>query len=138
MPRMKNVHVYVDVDLTLIDELGRLLPDAVEGLLTLREAGCTLFLWSTCGADYCREVAGKYEITPLFEAFLPKPDIYIDDMPSTVFRGLVYDVRSGRGWEAVAAEIARKHVAKLPPAPRPWRENAPDAAHPGDPPLDKL
>jgi hypothetical protein len=122
MPRMRNVHIYVDVDLTLIDELGRLLPSAVEGLLTLREAGCRLFLWSTCGADYCRDVATKYELLPLFDAFLPKPDIYIDDMPSTIFRSLVYDVNSGKDWQQVADEIKRKHVAKPPPAPRPWKD----------------
>jgi hypothetical protein len=65
MPRkMKNVSIYVDVDLTVVDHMGQLLPQAVEGLLTLREAGCRLFLWSTCGADYCRQIAERYEMTP--------------------------------------------------------------------------
>ena len=110
MPRMRNVNIFVDVDLTVIDELGRLLPNAIEGLLTLREAGCKLFLWSTCGAEYCREVAERYEITPLFEAFLPKPDIYIDDMPSTVLKPLLFDVRDEGDWQILADRIVRQHV----------------------------
>jgi hypothetical protein len=64
-------------------------------LLTLREAGCRLFLWSTGGAEYCRQVAERYEMTPLFEAFLPKPDLFIlsagvlavaKDLPATTPR----------------------------------------------------
>ena len=112
MPRkMKNVNVYVDVDLTVVDHVGQLLPQAVEGLLTLREAGCRLFLWSTCGADYCRQIAERYEMTPLFDAFLPKPDIYIDDMPATVLNGLMLNVNGEESWQTLADRIVRDHVA---------------------------
>ena len=118
--RMKNVAVYVDVDLTLVDEHQRLKPNAWEGLLTLREAGCRLFLWSTNGADYCRQIAERHELAPLFEAFLPKPDVYVDDMPSTFLNGLLFDVAEHTGdWQALADRIVRDHVqvpAKSPGA----------------------
>lgn len=63
--KMSNVVIYVDVDLTLVDELQRLKPNAWEGLLTLREAGCRLILWSTNGGDYCRQIAERHEIAAL-------------------------------------------------------------------------
>ena len=50
---MKNANVFVDVDLTLVDGNGRLLNGAREALERLKSEGCHLFLWSTCGADYC-------------------------------------------------------------------------------------
>ena len=69
--RMKNVNIYVDVDLTLVDETGRLLPGAADGLRRLKARGCHLFLWSTGGADYCRETATVYGLADVFEAFRP-------------------------------------------------------------------
>lgn len=112
MPRkMANVVIYVDVDLTLVDELQRLKPNAWAGLLTLAEAGCRLYLWSTNGADYCREIAERHEIAPLFQGFLPKPDVYIDDMPSTFLNSLLFDIAAeGGDWQALADRIVREHV----------------------------
>lgn len=113
MPRkMSNVAVFVDVDLTLVDEHQRLKPNAVEGLLTLAEAGCRLYLWPTGGANYCRAIAERYEVAPLFEAFLPKPDVFIDDMPGSFANGLVFDVgdHGGGDWQALADRIVRDHV----------------------------
>src|SRR5258708_5383309 len=80
---MKNANVFVDVDLTLVDANGKLLDGAREALLALKDAGCHLFLWSSVGADYCRKVAESHHLTDLFEGFTAKPDIVVDDMPST-------------------------------------------------------
>lgn len=110
MPKMRNVNVFVDVDLTLVDHLGVLLPNAVEAIQILYDGGCHLFLWSTGGAAYCRQVAERADITHLFEAFLPKPDIYIDDMPSTIFNGLLFDVQQEGAWLPLAERIVREHV----------------------------
>jgi hypothetical protein len=110
MPKMRNVNVYVDVDLTLIDHQGILLPNAVQAVQILYDAGCHLFLWSTGGAKYCRQVADRAGITELFEAFLPKPDIYIDDMPATIFNGLLFDVQKEGDWLALAEKIVREHI----------------------------
>ena len=60
---MKNANVFIDVDLTLVDANGRLLEGAREGLSRLKNQGCHLFLWSSCGADYCRKAATLHGLT---------------------------------------------------------------------------
>src|SRR6266540_7411266 len=102
---MKNANVFVDVDLTLIDATGKLLDGARAALQRLREKGCHLFLWSTGGADYCRKVAHLYGMMELFEGFSAKPDIIIDDMPSTCVTQFMYDVRQEQSWGVLAERI---------------------------------
>ncbi len=106
---MKNLNIFVDVDLTLIDANGKLQPGAREALEALKNSGCHLFLWSTGGSEYCRKVAALYHLTDLFESFSAKPDVIIDDMPATCSTSLVYDVQR-EPWEAVAKRIIEKHV----------------------------
>lgn len=108
--RMKNVNIYVDVDLTLVDETGRILPGAADGLRRLKDRGCRLFLWSTGGADYCRETATVYGLADLFEAFLPKPDIIVDDTPEMCLRPIVFDVHVEESWPVMAETIVKKCV----------------------------
>jgi phosphoserine phosphatase len=110
LAKMRNVNVFVDVDLTLVDHQGALLPNAVEAMQVLYDGGCHLFLWSTGGSQYCQDVAERAGIDHLFEAFLPKPDIYIDDMPSTIFNGVLFDVRQEGAWLPLAEKILRDHV----------------------------
>src|SRR4051794_10888683 len=107
---MKNANIFVDVDLTLVDANGKLLDGAREGLERLRKEGCHLFLWSACGADYCRKVAELHRLTGLFEGFTAKPDIVIDDMPGTCLNPFVYDVQQEPSWRALAGRIIEKHV----------------------------
>jgi phosphoserine phosphatase len=110
LPKMRNVNIYVDVDLTLIDEKGALLPNTVEAMQALYDAGCHLFLWSSGSGNYCREVAERAQIASLFEAFLPKPDIFVDDMPGTIFNGLLFDVNQEGDWLILVEKIVREHV----------------------------
>ena len=107
---MKNANVFVDVDLTLVDANGKLLEVAREGLTYLKEKRCHLFLWSTCGADYCRKVAELHKLGELFEGFTAKPDIVIDDMPSTCVSPFVYSVQRNESWPRMAKRIAEKHI----------------------------
>ena len=107
---MKNANIFVDVDLTLVDANGMLLGGAREALEMLRDKGCHLFLWSSNGADYCRKIAGLHGLTELFEGFTAKPDIIVDDMPSTCIAPFVYDVRQESSWRALAKRILDKHV----------------------------
>ena len=109
---MKNANVFVDVDLTLIDANGNLLEGAEDALRALKEAGCHLFLWSTVGADYCRKVADLHHLTDLFEGFTAKPDIIIDDMPSTCVGAFEYNVQQEASWPVLARRIIEKHVDK--------------------------
>ena len=107
---MKNANIFVDVDLTLVDASGSLLDGAREALQRLRDEGCHLFLWSSVGADYCRKVAERHGMTELFEGFTAKPDIIVDDMPSTCVAPFVYDVRQEQSWGELAERIIDKHV----------------------------
>jgi len=106
---MKNANIFVDVDLTLVDANGKLLDGAREALQKLRDSGCHLFLWSTCGSEYCRKVAALHKLTDFFEGFTAKPDIVIDDMPSTCSGAFAYAVGEN-SWSEVAERIVRKHI----------------------------
>lgn len=110
MPRMKNVNLFVDVDLTLVDERGRMIDGADEAMRILHDAGCHLYLWSTGGREYCETIARRLMIADLFEAFLPKPDLFIDDMPSTIFGGPLFSLADGEAWTDLARRIARDYV----------------------------
>ena len=107
---MKNANVFVDVDLTLVDADGRLLDGARDALSRLKDRGCHLFLWSTGGAEYCRKVARVNGLEDLFDGFVAKPDIIIDDMPGTCVTQFAYDVQSERSWPDMAERIIAKHV----------------------------
>jgi phosphoserine phosphatase len=107
---MKNANVFVDVDLTLVDENGKLLPGVPEALAKLRARGCHLHLWSTNGAEYARKVAHLYNLAEMFEGFSAKPDIIIDDMPGTVLNPFVFDVNGEASWPALVEKIIHKHI----------------------------
>jgi cation transport ATPase len=79
---MKQRVVYIDVDDTLIRSFGtKRMPMAsvVANVRALHEQGAALYLWSSGGGAYARESAAELGIEGLFLAFLPKPDVYIDD-----------------------------------------------------------
>ncbi|MEW6306742.1 MAG: hypothetical protein AB1705_25020 [Verrucomicrobiota bacterium] len=107
---MKNVTIYVDVDLTLVDPQGRLLDGAPEGLRMLKARNCRLYLWSTAGAEYARAVAMRYQLADMFEGFASKPDIIIDDMPSTALEPFVFNPNDYATWPELAEKLLRKHV----------------------------
>ena len=107
---MKNASIFVDVDLTLIDANGKLLTHAAEALTRLKAEESHLFPWSTNGGDYARKVATLYGLSDLFDAFVAKPDIIIDDMPGTVLNAMVFDVNAEESWPALAEKITRKHL----------------------------
>ena len=107
---MKNANIFVDVDLTLIDARGQMLPGASDALNKLSERGCHLYLWSTNGAEYARQTAARLGLAEKFEGFSAKPDIIIDDMPGTVLNPFVFDVNSEASWPALADRILRKHI----------------------------
>ena len=107
---MKNANVFVDVDLTLVDAHGVLIDGAREGLQRLRDAGCHLFLWSSAGCDYARATATRYQLTEIFEGFASKPDIIIDDTPSTAVAPFCYDVQREGSWSLLAERIVKERL----------------------------
>ena len=98
------LNVCIDVDLTLIDENGDLLPGAVESIQSFRDFPCRLTLWSAAGAEYARSVAARHKLEHFFEGFAGKPDLAIDDDPTSLVLKKLVLKDSARTWDKVQAE----------------------------------
>lgn len=107
---MKNANVFIDVDLTLIDAQGKIRNGVRPALELLKSKGCHLYVWSTCGQEYCQKIARLYQLEDLFEGYAAKPDIIIDDMPSTVLNPFHFDVQNEESWIKMAENIVDKHI----------------------------
>ena len=94
--------ISIDVDLTLINENGELLPGAIEGLKSLKAKGYLLTLWSYGGEDYARSVAQKYKLEKFFEGHATKPDLVIDDDFEAISQLPTIDVRVAKDWSQIA------------------------------------
>ena len=75
--------VYVDVDDTLVRSAGTKripIPQVVMHVKKLAaQSGVELYCWSTAGTEYARATARELGIEECFTAFLPKPNVLIDD-----------------------------------------------------------
>jgi hypothetical protein len=81
--------VFVDVDDTLVRSAGsKRMPigTVVERVRALKQAGATLYCWSTGGAEYARASASEVGLEDCFASFLPKPTIMIDDQSPADWR----------------------------------------------------
>jgi predicted HAD superfamily phosphohydrolase YqeG len=79
----KNVvNIFVDVDDTLVRSIGTKripIPAIIQHVRDLHAQGAVLFCWSAGGAEYAKRSAEELEIAQCFSAFLPKPNVFIDD-----------------------------------------------------------
>jgi FMN phosphatase YigB (HAD superfamily) len=81
---MRQRVVYVDVDDTLIHSVGAKripMPAVVARVRAMHAEGVALYLWSSGGAEYARAAATELGLESCFLAYLPKPDVYLDDQP---------------------------------------------------------
>ena len=69
-----------------------------------------MFLWSTGGGDYAESVARRLGIHECFGAFLPKPDIAIDDMPHSLRAFFDFIPGDPDEWEKMVDTIIDKHI----------------------------
>lgn len=79
---MQEFIVYVDVDDTSIRTFSgkRIrIPSSIEHIKKLKKQGAIIYCWGSGGAGYARMVAEELNILDLFIAFLPKPNMLIDD-----------------------------------------------------------
>jgi hypothetical protein len=77
-----NVAIYIDVDDTLVRSVGTKripIPAMIMHVRALHAEGAKLYCWSAGGADYARQSAEEFGIADCFVAFLPKPNLVIDD-----------------------------------------------------------
>jgi hypothetical protein len=97
---MKQRVVFVDVDDTLVRSVGAKrvpMPAVVARVRELHAQGVALYLWSSGGADYARASAVELKIDHCFIAFLPKPDVYLDDQPVNDWRYCKHVLPSNAG-----------------------------------------
>jgi hypothetical protein len=82
------IYVYVDVDDTFVRSASSKripMPAAIRHIRGLKEQGAVLYCWSSGGPDYARQSAEEFGIADCFEAFLPKPNVLLDDMTMTTW-----------------------------------------------------
>lgn len=92
-PTVPPLVVYVDVDETLVRNVGRSripVPAAIAQVGRLFEEGAELYCWSSGGARYARESAVECGLEDCFVAFLPKPQVLLDDQHPGAWRRLVH------------------------------------------------
>ena len=82
--------IFVDVDDTLVRSVGSKrvpMPAVIGTVRRLAEQGVQLYLWSTGGAEYCRDTAIELDLADCFVGYLTKPHAYIDDQSVDEWRG---------------------------------------------------
>lgn len=83
--------IFVDVDDTFVRTYGTTripIPAVIAHIRALHKRGAQLFCWSSGGADYARTSAAEFGLTDCFSAFLPKPDVLLDDQNIADWRTL--------------------------------------------------
>jgi len=76
------LHISIDVDQTILNDDGHLMPGVHESLAKLKaNEHYQLQLWSKGGAAYAREMAEKWGLLQYFGSYASKPDVAIDDLP---------------------------------------------------------
>jgi hypothetical protein len=91
MPSQSPVVIYVDIDDTLIRSIGsKRIPitAAINHVRSLHADGAHLYCWST-GGNYAHTIAKELNLDHCFLAFLPKPQILLDDQPPAEWRRLI-------------------------------------------------
>lgn len=86
---MRKVIFFVDVDDTLMRFAGtKRMPvqNVVSHVRSLFREGAILYCWSSGGAEYACQMAVELQIDDCFAAFLPKPNVIIDDQEVAEWR----------------------------------------------------
>ena len=105
--------VYVDVDDTLIRSVGIKqipIPGVVRHVRELKQQGADLYCWSSGGAEYARRSAEELGISDCFIAFLPKPQVMLDDQETGEWRRFL--VVHPAGVEGQSVEEYKRRLAE--------------------------
>ncbi len=101
--------IFVDVDDTLIRSFGSkriLMAETIAAVRRLFDGGAVLYCWSSGGAVYAEKSAVECGIADCFTAFLPKPEVLIDDVLLADWRRLV------ELYPSAAARLTAESVAE--------------------------
>lgn len=100
--------IYVDVDDTFVRTYGTKripIPATISHIRQLKEQGAELYCWSSGGAAYAKASAEEFGIADCFTAFLPKPQVLLDDQVVEQWR---YLLQIGPGQSQSVEEYRRK------------------------------
>ncbi len=53
----------------------------IDLMVELKALGFNIIVWSKSGSDHCERVIKLLQIEHLVDMILPKPELYVDDMP---------------------------------------------------------
>lgn len=84
--------IYVDVDDTFVRSYGTKripIPAVISHIRELHNSGAHLYCWSSGGADYAQASAEEFVLSECFLAFLPKPQVLLDDQNVSEWRDLL-------------------------------------------------
>lgn len=84
--------MHVDIDETFVRNYGAKripMPNVIAHVRELKSQGALSYCWSSGGAEYARASAREFGIEDVFQAFLPKPEVIIDDMQFSQWRNLL-------------------------------------------------
>jgi hypothetical protein len=90
---VSGLSVYVDVDETLLRHYGTRqipIPSVIKQVKALYKQGAELYCWSSMGAAYARQCAETCGVAHCFQAFLPKPQIIVDDQQPKAWRKILH------------------------------------------------
>lgn len=73
--------MYIDVDMTLVDDNGDIYTGVIEKLEQWQKK-YTMICWSHTGGEYAKRTCIRNGIEKFFKYFLDKPDIIVDDHPA--------------------------------------------------------
>ena len=102
--------IYVDVDDTFVRSFGTkriAIPAAIERIRQLHAQGAELYCWSSGGTEYAKASAQEFGIAGCFVAFLPKPQVLLDDQEISHWRHLL-QVHPGSGDSRTIEEYRRE------------------------------
>ena len=106
----KSLVIYVDVDDTLIRSFGTKripIPSTIQQVRDLADQGAELYCWSSGGAAYARASAKEVGIDACFSAFLPKPQVFLDDQAPNEWRRTLFVHPSESVGKTVADYLAQ-------------------------------
>lgn len=84
--------IYVDVDDTFVRTYSAKripIPAVIAHIRELHQSGAHLYCWSSGGAEYAQASAQEFGLGKCFLAFLPKPQVLLDDQDVSEWRGLL-------------------------------------------------
>ncbi len=106
-----SLNIFIDVDGTLLNSNEGVDPRAQEILRQIRlklnaeypDSG--LYLWSGAGGDYARSKAEEHGLAGFFSGFVGKPDVIIDDNPSSVLPQKIITWCDDSQWQSLKSSV---------------------------------